>query len=159
MFGRGTHVWYAKDSSGTLRIVKTAWRSSTRKTSEADVYKAMQQRFKKVDDVYCKEFQSTYPEGIARISSGSDVRHSGAEAKRLSLRTLRGKDGIVTNDGEKDAYLHRVVLKTIGKPIWKFDSLKELAQAFLFVVNGKRVPAPFPHFYISNTDSVYNRSS
>lgn len=55
-------------------------------------------------------------------------------------------DNTSTNDSAKDPYTQRVVTKMIGKPIWEFDSLQELVQAFLFVVNGTCVPLPFRLF-------------
>ena len=55
-------------------------------------------------------------------------------------------DNISTNDSAKDPYFQRFVTEIIGKPIWEFDSLQELVQAFLFVVNGTCVRLPFRLF-------------
>ena len=123
LLGRGTVVWrvYADANPTRLLILKSAWRPQDRQ-GEAEIYKYMEHR------------GITGTQGIASFSNGQDVVHTLTDGRALplSVNALRpAQSGI-----PKDIILHRVVLNSIGKPLWEYDNPAHFIRALLAVNEG-----------------------
>lgn len=119
LLGRGTEIWRVaalKDNAwtGKVLVMKSAWRSDKR-ISESDIYMAI---------------KDLHP-GIAEYSHGADV--TGPDGHVISVDSLRlsPKPG---NPG--NPILHRLFLKTLGRPIWKFNSELGLFKGVLAALKG-----------------------
>ncbi|KIP06273.1 hypothetical protein PHLGIDRAFT_128399 [Phlebiopsis gigantea 11061_1 CR5-6] len=126
LLGRGTVVWrvQALDADPTrLLILKSAWRHQDRK-GEAEIYKYMDQR------------GITGTQGIASFRNGQDVVHAltGGRELPLSVNALRPTQARIP----KDIILHRVVLNSVGKPLWEYDDPAHFLRALLAIVEGIR---------------------
>lgn len=119
LMGRGTNVWfvpeYVKSSkhkdflTGSYFVMKTAWRMSSR-NPESSIYQA-------VDPL---------PVGVARFICGGDVDFPGTNF-RITVDNIRNPEkrtepGILN----PTPVLHRIVLGTIGRPLWTYKSDLEL---------------------------------
>lgn len=125
LLGRGTTVWRANAdvNARSACILKTAWRHQDR-SGEAEVYKFM------------KERKIAGTRGIAVFRSGQDIlKVSVGEPGRqsvLSVNSLRPPKAMLA----KDIILHRVVLDSVGKPLWEYDDPAHFIRALLATVEG-----------------------
>ncbi|TFK83463.1 hypothetical protein K466DRAFT_498420 [Polyporus arcularius HHB13444] len=129
LLGRGTSVWPALTSNNIPVILKTAWHTPGRK-AEAEVYAQI--------TALLDSASIPHPSGIAKPSSGGDVLLDGAP---LSVRVLRDFPEELSPPGDEritNRILHRVVLETYGKPLWKWSNLKEFALALRDVVQAHK---------------------
>jgi len=117
LLGRGTVVWRvleyvdgATPDPHSEKIIKTAWRDIGR-TGEARIYEAI---------------QGKRPWGLADFLMGGDVMS--ANGKPITVRLLRGADDSCV-DSEKTPVLHRVLLNSVGRPLWEYNSELELLKA------------------------------
>ncbi|KAG5650556.1 hypothetical protein H0H81_011827 [Sphagnurus paluster] len=123
--GRGTNVWLVREVvqgvnqqpllQGNEMIMKTAWRSSSR-TPESDIYMSIQ----------------TNPEGLAKFECGGDVRFPGYARFPITVENLRNEVQKLLNRtlDPPTPVLHRLILGTIGRPMWDYTSDLELVQGF-----------------------------
>ncbi|KAF8067465.1 hypothetical protein FPV67DRAFT_1669349 [Lyophyllum atratum] len=114
LFGRGTAVWRVREyfkntapDSTTEKVLKTAWRVPNR-TPEAQIYEAI---------------QGTPPGGLAEFLTGGDV-YVGKDPITVSFL----REGHNRSRGTSPV-LHRVLLNTVGRPLWEYSSEIELLQA------------------------------
>ncbi|KAL0957350.1 hypothetical protein HGRIS_001154 [Hohenbuehelia grisea] len=89
-----------------VSILNSAWRNSQR-TSEAAIYGGLR----------------SHPTGVARFLQGGDVVFPDARDPP-------------SGDGQPTSVLHRLILQTIGRPLWDFVSYMELLKAFRAAVVG-----------------------
>jgi len=115
LLGRGTTVWRVCDSSkpDEILVLKNAWRSGER-LAESTIYEAI---------------QGTHP-GVAEYKFGADVVFPG-EDRLISVNNLRGDSGITNMP-----ILHRLLIATIGRPLWDYTSDLELLQGVRSALKG-----------------------
>jgi hypothetical protein len=124
LFGRGTSVWHANGLHGRC-VLKVAWRDENRK-NESDIYGAI----------------GFSPPGVAKFLAGGDVLFPAAmtgKAVKVTVRHIRSDLGIDENDGTylfRNRVLHRVTIRPVGRPLWKYDTEEELFKGLLAVVAG-----------------------
>jgi hypothetical protein len=129
ILGRGTNVWRVKECvrdnnhprrlARDVRIMKTAWRSSAR-TSESDIYMSI---------------PGPYPEGVAEFECGGDVKFP-LTGFPITVRNLRNKDRQNLSTGTLTPVLHRIILRTVGRPMWQYASEKDLLTGFRDAIRG-----------------------
>ncbi|KAF4584862.1 hypothetical protein EYR40_001682 [Pleurotus pulmonarius] len=145
LIGRGTNIWpvvpliwnsgkYTIGDDAPLSILKNAWRNSDR-TGEASVYGSL----------------NAPPPGVARFLQGGDARFDSETDIPISVHNLRRQypygawlHRVTTNavanapsgPGTGTAVLHRLILQTIGRPLWQFTSYLELLKAFRAAIVG-----------------------
>ncbi|GJE89820.1 hypothetical protein PsYK624_059280 [Phanerochaete sordida] len=124
LVGRGTVVWKATadpDTSNRAYVLKSAWRRACR-PSEVAVYE------------YLRERRLTGARGIADFLAGDNValRRADGTTAPLSINALRPADAHV----EPDMVLHRVLLPSVGTPLWLFEDPAHFVRALLAVVKG-----------------------
>ncbi|PPQ81826.1 hypothetical protein CVT25_013479 [Psilocybe cyanescens] len=113
LLGRGTAVWH------------TSWCSSAR-NRESDIYQAIQQPI----------------EGLAKFECRGDVYFM--DGKPITVRNLRNlsshKDlGDIDSELKNPTpVLHRLVLATVGKPLWQYESEIELLTGFCDALLGHK---------------------
>ena len=111
--GRGTNVWRVREYveaahqrpvlQGDEMILKAAWRDSDR-TPESDIYRSIRQP----------------PEGLAKFVCGGDVMFA---EYPITVRNLRSSVlGPLPEDSDPTPILHRLILSTVGRPIWEYTS-------------------------------------
>ncbi|KAF9802943.1 hypothetical protein IEO21_09794 [Rhodonia placenta] len=115
LFGRGTWVWYVREYDangdylkGSKKIMKMAWRHGNRIP----------------ESIILRSIKGQHP-GLAKFLVGADVEHraAGQRPERMSVRYLRSGQNDM-NDGSP--VLHRLVLSTVGRPLWEYESELEL---------------------------------
>jgi hypothetical protein len=126
--GRGTNVWLVREciqENGVLRltgnnkILKTSWRSSAR-TPESDFYRSIQ----------------VPPKGLAEFECGGDVILNGFPLTVQNIRQAPMYVALPTKDQSPTAVLHRLILRTVGLPLWKAASERELLTGFRDALQG-----------------------
>ncbi|KIM76113.1 hypothetical protein PILCRDRAFT_13018 [Piloderma croceum F 1598] len=130
--GRGTNVWLVREYvvwlvreyvvgvtqepllRGNIMIMKTAWCSSAR-TPESDIYMSIDQ----------------FPEGLAKFECGGDVKHAGYPITMQNLRS-HPVDIVLPEEGINPPMpvLHRLILGTVGRPLWEYTSDFDLLAGF-----------------------------
>ncbi|KAI0653487.1 hypothetical protein C8Q70DRAFT_1035750 [Cubamyces menziesii] len=117
LFGRGTTVWRVRalDANNKLcgpeMIMKTSWRSSDR-DSESFVYHAIKGR---------------HP-GLAKYVVGADVTFPDNKYNRITAHALHGT---TLGPNKLTSVLHRIVIETLGRPVWEYHSERELLEGFI----------------------------
>ena len=139
LLGRGTNVWRVREyvadvkdphMRGNKMIMKTAWRSSAR-TSESDIYMSIDQP----------------PEGLAKFECGGDVWSAGYP---ITVQNLRGKAVHALDIDPPTPVLHRLVLGTVGRPLWEYTSELDLLIGFRDALRGKSLLISYDHLnYLS----------
>lgn len=116
LLGRGTSVWRVCDASnpGKLLVLKNAWRSSER-LAESIIYQAI---------------QGSHP-GVAEYEFGDDVMFPGTD-RLISVNNLRDTDAITDTP-----ILHRLLIATIGRPLWEYTSDLELLLGIRAALKGQ----------------------
>ena len=135
LLGRGTNVWrvreYVGDGNedphvrGNEMIMKTAWRSSAR-TSESDIYMSIDQP----------------PEGLAKFECGGDVWSAGYP---ITVQNLRGKAVHALDIDPPTPVLHRLVLGTVGRPLWEYTSELNLLTGYRAALQGESLLISYDH--------------
>ncbi|KAG1719046.1 hypothetical protein EDB19DRAFT_755780 [Suillus lakei] len=124
LLGRGTATWRAVSvgmKKAPVVVLKTLWRSQTQR-SESNVY---------------WRIKSPLP-GVAELSLGDDVRipvamETHAPVSVGILRSLILDDDIGVPD---DPILHRLTLKTGGRPLWDAETTKDFILGSLAALKG-----------------------
>ncbi|KAH9896113.1 hypothetical protein C8Q73DRAFT_643700 [Cubamyces lactineus] len=117
LFGRGTTVWRVREvnASGQLcgpeMIMETSLRSSDR-DAESFVYHAI---------------KGSHP-GLAKYVVGADVTFPDNKYKRITAHALRGT---TLGPNKLTSVLHRIVIETLGRPVWEYHSERELLEGFI----------------------------
>ena len=128
--GRGTNVWHVREYivgvtqepslRGNGMVMKTAWRSSAR-TPESDIYMSIVQ----------------FPEGLAKFECGGDVNYAGYP---ITVQNLRNPDNIIRDISSltlPTPVLHRLILSTVGRPLWEYTSDFDLLAGFRDALQGE----------------------
>ncbi|KAF8971192.1 hypothetical protein BDZ97DRAFT_1914201 [Flammula alnicola] len=122
--GRGTNVWRVREYVEDVNqqpflgrdemILKTAWRSSSR-TPESDIYMSI----------------TAPPEGLAKFECGGDVKFAGYPITVQNLRSYPVRNFLPKDDIDPPTpVLHRLVLRTVGRPMWEYKSDRDLLTGF-----------------------------
>ncbi|KAF8589552.1 hypothetical protein K439DRAFT_1657964 [Ramaria rubella] len=120
LLGRGTSVWRVCDSEENEFILKNSWRSSER-VGESTIYRSI----------------GTQVRGLAEYVSGGDVVFPGDTQRVVSVLNLRDDTNGFT-DGKETAILHRLLLNTVGRPLWEFRSPIELLEGLLAALSAHK---------------------
>ncbi|KAF8966888.1 hypothetical protein BDZ97DRAFT_585476 [Flammula alnicola] len=125
--GHGTNVWRVREYGvgvtqqpflhGTEMIMKTARRSSAR-TPESNVYLSIEQ---------------PSPEGLAKFECGGDLRFPECAGFPVTAQNLRSHVHKFLPDGDNHPptpVLCRLVLGTVGRPMWEYKSDRDLLTGF-----------------------------
>ncbi|GJJ15501.1 hypothetical protein Clacol_009779 [Clathrus columnatus] len=127
LLGRGTCIWRVSTSpgeslaTGVFVILKTAWRQSNRLSESA-----IMERVKGSHD------------GLVEYLQGSDVffpPSSPISSPKITTANLRNQNRHVEGD---TTILHRLIFKTVGRPIWEFDSYLEFFLAIKAALNAHK---------------------
>lgn len=115
--GRRTSVWAVKqvDSksgqlSGDTYILKNTWRAR-RRTPESNIYNSV---------------KGDHP-GLAKFFDGRDVFYPVPnDDKPITVYGLRGYE---PGEPSVERYLHRLLLESVGQPLWEYESELQLLKA------------------------------
>ncbi|CAL1710434.1 unnamed protein product [Somion occarium] len=129
LLGRGTSVWYVKDPTGVRKkvVMKSAWRAGSR-TPESSIYEYLKQTLKNLD-------------GIAAFVEGLDVYLDQQTPMRVqNLRIARFNYPVAGTVAEtipfdEDPVLHRLILASVGKPLWEYETPLDFVQGCIAVVS------------------------
>ena len=125
LLGRGTSVWLVRENGpGRVLVLKNTWRSVSR-VSESMIYGSI---------------NGDHP-ALAKLHQGEDVLFPGEE-RYITARNLRSPAPGDKLDG--DVVLHRLLLKSRGRPLWEYHSEKELLQGIRAALSGTG-----PYYYCS----------
>jgi hypothetical protein len=126
LIGRGTSTWDVTDKNGVPHILKNTWRHDSERESESDIYRTM----------------SVQPRrGVARFAIGGDVRYldNNHDISAGSARIRFGGQTFVDSTHESaETVLHRLVLKSIGDPIWSYYDGLQFVRAMKDAILGIR---------------------
>ena len=119
--GRGTIIWLVVDQmTGEIFIVKNSWRKSNR-NSESEIY---------------RRFTGEHP-ALAKFESGGDVvESSGWRITVKNLRRMPSRHLLGPDTETPDTVLHRLLLKSFGRSITEWNTIKELLQAMRDAISG-----------------------
>ena len=125
LVGCGTTVWMAASMGSTPAltvIAKSAWRQGRRQT-ESSIYE------------YLKQKGLTGKPGIADFLVGQDVKFAGHDGSdtELSVNALRPIDAFL----DHNILLHRVILTSVGRPLWEYNTPVQFIRTLLAIVNGE----------------------
>ncbi|KAF8589250.1 hypothetical protein K439DRAFT_1658060 [Ramaria rubella] len=120
LLGRGTSVWRVCDSEKNEFILKNSWRSSER-VGESTIYKSI----------------GTQVHGLAEYVSGGDVVFPDDTQRLVSVLNLRDPTRSPIG-GKETAILHRLLLNTVGRPLWEFRSPIELLEGLLAALSAHK---------------------
>ncbi|KAI0641630.1 hypothetical protein C8Q79DRAFT_282695 [Trametes meyenii] len=125
LFGRGTFVWYIREVSavydelrGPVMILKSAWRESGR-DAESHIYEAV---------------KGSHP-GLAKYVIGADVVTSPGGTEKITTHYLRQRSPA---PDETTKVLHRIVLGSTGRPIWKYDTEEQLIDGLISAIEAHK---------------------
>jgi hypothetical protein len=133
--GRGTNIWRVKEYvlddnqqpylKGNLMIMKTAWRSSAR-TPESEIYLSI---------------PHPQPDGLAKFECGGDVKFPLTQFP-ITVKNLRSE--VLQNLSPDDdtvspatPVLHRLILLTVGRPMWEYKTERDLLTGFNDAIRGQ----------------------
>jgi hypothetical protein len=117
LLGRGTSVWLVRENgAGPVLVLKNSWRSASR-VSESMIYGSI---------------HGDHP-ALAKLHNGEDVLFPG-EQRYITAHNLRSPALGDKIDG--DVCLHRLLLKSHGRPLWEYRSEKELLQGIRAALSG-----------------------
>ena len=129
--GHGTNVWRVREYvvgvnqepllQGNNMIMKAAWRSSAR-TPESDIYMSIDQ----------------FPEGLVEFECGGDVKYAGYP---ITVQHLRNHlvHNFLPEGNPPTPVLHRLILGTVGRPLWEYTSDFDLITGFRDALQGERL--------------------
>jgi hypothetical protein len=131
LFGRGTNVWRVRQYiqsndhplilQGDVMVMKSAWRSSAR-TPESLIYRSIQHP----------------PAGLAKFECGGDVQFAGYPMSVQNLRSHPSYKSLPEDDNAPATpVLHRIILRTVGRPMWEYSSDLDLLLGFRDALRGK----------------------
>ncbi|KAI0667494.1 hypothetical protein C8Q78DRAFT_1053385 [Trametes maxima] len=125
LFGRGTFVWYVREVSaasdelrGPVMILKSAWRESER-DAESHIYEAV---------------KGSHP-GLAKYVAGADVVTSPSGTEKITTHHLRPRSPA---PDETTKVLHRIVLGSVGRPIWEYDTEEQLIDGLISAIEAHK---------------------
>ena len=107
-------------------ILKTAWRNlNSARTSESYIYLSI---------------ETPNPRGLAEFECGGDVRFPGLAGFPITMRNLRvdifhrtfGDDF-----NQPTMVLHRLILCTVGRPLWEYALDRDLLTGFCDALEGE----------------------
>lgn len=105
LFGRGTVVWRMSNSSGKVIVLKNSRRNSNR-LSESQIY----------EPIRGNHF------GVVNYDFGYDAALPGNAGRVVNVAHLRG----YVSSAACSPILHRLLMKTVGRPVWEYISELEL---------------------------------
>lgn len=126
LLGRGTSVWLTREYKdgvlvGPELVVKNAWRRLDR-LDESTIYRFV---------------EGSHP-GLAVMLLGNDVafphENDDGSERPITVYTLRNK---TIPEKTQDMFLHRIILETVGRPLWDYRSDLELILGLRAAVQGK----------------------
>ncbi|KAI0641626.1 hypothetical protein C8Q79DRAFT_282508 [Trametes meyenii] len=125
LFGRGTFVWYIREVSavydelrGPVMILKSAWRENKR-DAESHIYEAV---------------KGSHP-GLAKYMIGADVVASPGGTEKITTHYLRQRSPA---PDETTKALHRIVLGSVGRPIWEYDTEEQLIDGLISAIEAHK---------------------
>ncbi|KAI9068154.1 hypothetical protein FKP32DRAFT_1587942 [Trametes sanguinea] len=132
VIGRGTALWNAMPHSApgdsdSVAMLKQSWRAPNRR-GEYETYT----RIRRLLDAAGKSHA-----GLAHLLDGGDVYLPGSEMK-LTVRNMRGEGLCDDEHPRQDPILYRVVVQEIGRPLWEYEDLEQLARAVKCAIEGHR---------------------
>lgn len=117
LVGRGTEVWRVEEiGKGAIHVLKSAWRHGDR-DAESSFY---------------EQLKNPRPVGVARYYIGGDVVDESGTL--VTVSTHRHGLGL---DVALPRVLHRLVLNSVGRPLWQAATEQELVDAFRHVILGE----------------------
>jgi hypothetical protein len=117
LLGRGTSVWLVRENgAGPVLVLKNTWRSASR-ISESMIYGSI---------------HGNHP-ALAELHQGQDVLFPG-EQRYITARNLRSL--ALGDEIDGDVFLHRLLFKSRGRPLWEYRSEKELLQGIRAALSG-----------------------
>ncbi|KAF7979611.1 hypothetical protein HWV62_41936 [Athelia sp. TMB] len=162
LLGRGTMIWKVWDStSRKVLVLKNAWRHGGR-LSESTIYLSIHNshpglaKFIFGADVVFPTGGTKWPINVCRLRNPEwrvEEEAALAEKAQTDKATVEGiQDGELQNvdaqdkndrDGEaqykeESPVLHRLVLETIGRPLWQADTELDIIKAFCAAIEGHR---------------------
>ncbi|OSD02205.1 hypothetical protein PYCCODRAFT_1459153 [Trametes coccinea BRFM310] len=126
LFGRATAVWPVREINehnelvGDAMILKSTWRSSDR-DPESFVY---------------QNIKGSHP-GLAKFIAGGDAvfpSHNGNQ-EAITVHSLRG---VPVSRGERTKVLHRLLIESVGKPVWMYETDRELLEGLIGALKAHR---------------------
>ncbi|CDO72548.1 hypothetical protein BN946_scf184983.g31 [Trametes cinnabarina] len=126
LFGRATAVWPVREINkhdelvGDDMILKSTWRSSDR-NSESFIY---------------QNIQGSHP-GLAKFIAGGDVvfPFHNDNQETITVHSLRG---VPVSRGERTKVLHRLLIESVGKPVWEYQTDRELLEGLIGALKAHR---------------------
>ena len=128
LLGRGTFVWLVADKeTGEVFIVKTSWRRPDM-VAESDVYESI---------------KGHHP-ALSVFECGGDVLFPQSSNCYISVQQLRqpGLENSCSQVTDGDIVLHRLFMKSYGRPITEWTSYKELLEAVRAAISGSPFDCP-----------------
>ena len=117
LLGRDTSVWLVRENgSGPVLVLKNTWRSASQ-VSESMIYGSI---------------HGDHP-ALAKLHHGEDVLFPG-EQGHISTGNLRSAS--LGNEIDEDVFLHRLLFRSRGRPLWEYRSEKELLQGIRAALSG-----------------------
>ena len=122
LIGRGTTVWVVQElegglPSGKVAIMKTAWRNRAR-TSESEMYQRL--------------VQSESHPCVAEFLDGGDVQLPPPASSVICTSAFSSPAAGL----EGDLVLHRLLLASVGRPLWMAESEEQLILALKGAIRG-----------------------
>ncbi|TFK36489.1 hypothetical protein BDQ12DRAFT_241892 [Crucibulum laeve] len=118
LLGRGTSIWLVQEKgTDNTFVLKNAWRSAGR-SPESNIYRSV---------------KGKHP-ALAEFHDGGDVVFPGHPGRYITVDNLRG----ISPSSEGDVVLHRLLLHSIGRPLWEYSSEKELLQGIRAALSAHR---------------------
>ncbi|CDO72570.1 hypothetical protein BN946_scf184983.g53 [Trametes cinnabarina] len=125
LFGRATAVWPVREIKdnklvGGDMILKSTWRSSDR-DPESFVY---------------QNINGSHP-GLAKFITGGDAvfPYRSDKPEAITVHSLRG---VPVSRGERTKVLHRLLIESVGKPVWEYQTDRELLEGLIGALKAHR---------------------
>lgn len=124
--GRGTSAWHAISPAGQKQVLKNSWRDENR-DPETLLYRRLL-------SLECK--------GVARFAIGGGVIVNVANKTQpdfqITTNIQRNRFGFPQDLVHPILNLHRLVLHSVGRPIWAYTSPREFVRAMRDCIDGNR---------------------
>ncbi|KAL7277933.1 hypothetical protein ACG7TL_007881 [Trametes sanguinea] len=124
LFGRATAVWPVREINehnelvGDAMILKSTWRSSDR-DPESFVY---------------QNIKGSHP-GLAKFIAGGDAVFPSHDENQEAI-TVHSLRGVPVSHGERTKVLHRLLIESVGKPVWMYETDRELLEGLIGALKG-----------------------
>lgn len=101
--------------------MKTAWRH-TKRESEGHIYS------------HLRSLGVMGTKGIAEFIDREDLRTGLCGNVKITVNSLRPAEARL--DPDDDIVLHRIILGSVGEPLWKFKTLEQFLHGILAILSG-----------------------